>query len=50
MRVLCLAAHPDDETLLVVATVAYPPRWSESDRHVGGTKAVSIIVWRRRRL
>jgi N-acetylglucosamine malate deacetylase 1 len=45
MRVLCLAAHPDDEVLgaggtllrhraagdelgLVVATVAYPPRWS----------------------
>ena len=45
MRVLCLAAHPDDETLgvggilarharagdavtLVVATVAYEPRWS----------------------
>ncbi len=47
MRVLCLAAHPDDEVLgpggtllkhraagdetrLVVATVAYSPRWSES--------------------
>lgn len=45
MRVLCLAAHPDDETIgaggtlikhvrggdtvrLVVATVAYEPRWS----------------------
>lgn len=47
MRVLCLAAHPDDETLgcggtllkhraagdevhLLVATVAYAPRWSEA--------------------
>lgn len=47
MRVLCLAAHPDDEVLgaggtllkhrangdhthLVVATVAFTPRWSES--------------------
>ncbi len=47
MRVLCLAAHPDDEvlgaggtllkhaacgdeTFLVVATVAYAPRWPES--------------------
>lgn len=47
MRVLCLAAHPDDEVLgaggtllkhhaagdqtrLVVATVAYTPRWSAS--------------------
>ena len=47
MRVLCLAAHPDDEvlgaggtllrhaargdeTFLVVATVAYAPRWSET--------------------
>lgn len=46
MRVLCLAAHPDDETLgaggtlarhaaagdalrLVVATVAFTPRWTE---------------------
>lgn len=46
MRVLCLAAHPDDEvlgvggtllkhvadgdeTMLVVATVAYAPRWPE---------------------
>jgi LmbE family N-acetylglucosaminyl deacetylase len=44
MRIVCLAAHPDDETLgaggtllrhaaagdetaLIVATVAYPPRW-----------------------
>jgi LmbE family N-acetylglucosaminyl deacetylase len=46
MRVVCLAAHPDDETLgaggtllrhaaagdetaLIVATVAHPPRWPE---------------------
>ena len=46
MRVTCLAAHPDDETIgaggtllrhaaagdetaLIVATVAYPPRWPE---------------------
>ena len=47
-RVLCLAAHPDDETIgvggtlrqhadtgdevrLIVATQAYPPRWSEDE-------------------
>ena len=30
MRVLCLAAHPEDETRWIVATVACSPRRSES--------------------
>lgn len=50
MRILCLAAHPDDETLgaggtilrhradgadalLLVATVAHAPRWSDEEIH-----------------